>query len=261
MTLFPNFLVAIIILLLFLVIARVLRRGVIQGLKRTDRVPINVRRLLGSIVFGVVFLVGLMVALQILDLSKTVTSLLAGVGVIGLALGFAFQNVASNFISGIAIAFNERVQIGDLIEAEGRTGEIIETSLRATTLQLPDGSLFIVPNKQIFEQSFINYSDRDSRRVEIEVGVSYDEDLEAVENLVIKTITDLEVCDQAKPVQFLYTEFAESSINFTINFWIPTNDYGRYLEARNDAIKAIKRAFDQSGVVIPYPVRTVIQGK
>lgn len=253
----PNLIGAILVFFIFIYISSRVAKVVNKTIKRADNIPANVIKLLTSISRIIVIIIGFVIALSLLNLSQTVSSVLAGLGIVGLALGFAFQNVAANFISGIIMAFNRHVEIGDIIEINGEFGTIIGTSLRATTLEKPNGSLLIVPNKIVFESSFINHSDKPYRRVDIDSGISYDDELSSIEPLVKKAISTVPNLNKDLPIRFLFTEFADSSINFNVNFWITTNDYDEYLQAKNDAIIAIKNTFDKNNITIPYPIRVI----
>ncbi|MFT7557518.1 MAG: small conductance mechanosensitive channel [Planctomycetota bacterium] len=254
--LIPNIISGVVVLVVFVFLARFVRMVIRKGAKRSG-LPLTVGGFLQSIGYVATIILGIMIVLHILGLDKVVTSVLAGVGVLGLALGFAFQNVAANFISGFIMAFNKHVEIGDVIEVRGQTGKILSTNLRATTMELLDGSLYIVPNKIIFEETVINYSDRQMRRVDIKAGVSYDADLAHVEKTVLVALQTIPEMVKERPINFLFREFGDSSITFEVRFWIGTNDYALYMQAQNDTIKAIKMAFDREKITIPYPTRTV----
>ena len=200
---------------------------------------------------------GLFIILDVLKLDKAVASLLAGIGVAGLALGFAFQNIAANFISGIILAFRQPFKIGDIVEINSIMGEVRKTSLRATHILTFQGQYVFVPNKDVLENPIINYSYLGKRRIDLAVGISYADDLSKVEKVVLETVKGLDgVIDTDKTI-FDYYEFGDSSINFYIRFWIKYPDQPGYLSSRNKAIKSIKSAFDRADITIPFPIRTL----
>lgn len=252
----PNFLVAVLAMFAFVMIARFVRKMVTKLLHRTTNNQ-ALQNLLVRIVYFAILIVGLFVALGILELDKTVTSLLAGVGVIGLALGFAFQDIASNFISGVILAVKSPIQVGDIVSVSDQMGTVSETNLRVTTIKTFQGQVVFIPNSTILQNPIINYSTFGRRRIDLAVGVSYGENLRAVKKLVLGTISKMEgVVDKDKTI-FAYTGFGGSSIDFEIKFWINFSKQPNYLEAQSEAIMSIKEAFDAADIMIPYPIRTL----
>lgn len=217
----------------------------------------ELKRIVAKIVQIVVIVLGFLFALSIVELDKTVTSILAGVGVIGLALGFAFQDIAANFISGIFMASSKPFTVGDIIEVKDIQGFIQEIKLRTTTVKTFQGNDVIIPNTDLFQNPVTNYTSSEERRIDLEVGVSYSDDLEKVKNVSIEAIKSIDGLQEGKSVKVLYTEFGGSSINFEVRFWTPNGSKANWLQVRSDAIQAIKRAFDKEGISIPFPMRTL----
>ena len=254
----PNIIVSLLIVTVAYIVAKYARKGIESLLERTHLRP-TLRRLIGLTLKVVIIFIGLLVALSVLKLDKAATSALAGVGLVGLALGYAFQDIIANFVSGIFISINRIVAIGDFIEADGQLGSVIDTSLRTTTLESIHGQHVLIPNSEIFEKTMINYTTSGERRVDITCGVAYDSDLERVEEVTREVLEQLSTRDNSKDVNFFFTEFGDSSINFLCNFWIDTTHIQNYLIAQNEAIKAIKKRFDAEGFDIPFPIRTIYQ--
>tara|TARA_Y100000768_G_scaffold388986_1_gene389716 strand:+ start:10279 stop:11196 length:918 start_codon:yes stop_codon:yes gene_type:complete len=254
--LIPNIAVAFIVLIAFMILAKMAKKLVAQILPRLtkNKAVINLLTTLTS--FGVM-LVGLFVALEILNLDKTVTSILAGAGVIGLALGFAFQEVASNFVSGILIAFREPYQIGDIVKAKDYFGEVTKINLRTTSLMTFDGLEVYIPNKYLFTEPFINYTTTPTRRLDILVGISYGDDLDQVEKITREALEAIEQRDTDREIEIYFQEFGSSSINFQVRIWVEYPGHQSYLKARHTAIKNIKKAFDKNEITIPFPIRTI----
>ena len=176
-----------------------------------------------------------------LNLDKTVTSLLVGVGIIGLALGFAFQDIVANFISGVIIAIQQPFKKGDLLETNSYFGRVHKISLRTTDIHTMDGLDVIIPNKDVLQNPLINYTKTPTRRVELNVGISYSEDLEAVKKMVLQIVMKQKAVLADKPVEFFYIEFWESSINFRTRFWVESSSEGAFLENRCNVILSIKK--------------------
>jgi len=254
----PNLAVSVLVFLVVLFIAKFIRRMVRKILATTHLRP-TVCRLIESAVQFILVFAGVLIALSILQLDKAATSALAGLGLVGLALGYAFQDIISNFVSGIFISINRVIAVGDFIQADGKEGDVINISLRTTTLKSPKGYHIMVPNSHIFEETMTNYTIAGQRRVDITCGVAYDSDLDRVEKITREIIETLPARDTNQRVLFGYTEFGDSSINFFVNFWIDHVDAQHYFGAQSDAIKAIKARFDAEGFDIPFPIRTLIQ--
>lgn len=205
--------------------------------------------------------IGVFTALSVLQLDDAVTSLLAGVGILGLALGFAFQDIAANFVSGILMAIRRPFQEGDIIDTGGITGTVQEVNLRSTIIRQFDGQVVFVPNKDVFGSPITNLYGANERRVSVECGVSYDDDLQHAKQVAIEAMMDVPGRDTGRKPVVLYTGFGGSSIDFVVQFWMKnTGDHGAYLQAHSDAIMALKAAFDQAGVEIPFPIRTLDAG-
>jgi small conductance mechanosensitive channel len=213
--------------------------------------------LFSTIIYYAILGLGLFIILGILKLDKAVTSLLAGVGVIGLALGFAFQDIAANFVSGIMLAFRKPFAIGDIVKLSDFMGTVSRTNLRVTVVETWQGQEVYIPNKDVLSSPIVNYSILGERRIDLAVGVSYADSLEQVQEIIEKTLKGLEGVIRHDDMIFTYYEFGDSSINFEIKFWIKYPKNPSYLEMRSKAIKAIKKAFDEEGITIPFPIRTL----
>jgi len=252
----PNLAIALIVLMLTFVGARFIQRTTDRFLPRFSH-SVALNNLISSVVYTVALLIGFFFVLNILRLDKTVTSLLAGVGIIGLALGFAFQDIAANFISGVIIAVRKPFGVGDVVETNEYFGTIERISLRTIDIRQVTGELIKVPNRKVFENAMTIFTHYGIRRVDVTVGVSYGEDLERVQQIVKEAVTNIKGMVEKKNVEVVYEEFGDSSINLKVRFWV---HYGRqfdYVFARSEAIIKIKKAFDTNDVQIPFPIRTL----
>ena len=254
--LLPNIGVALLTILVAWIISKIVRKGLDTGLKRTP-LPIPLRGLIVKTTGFVIVSVGLFVALGVLGLDRTVMSLLAGVGILGLALGFAFQDIAANFIAGILLSVRRPIHVGDVIDTNGFFGTVREINLRSTIVESPTGQTIIIPNKQVFENPLTNYSTTRKRRIDLAVGVSYGDDLSEAKRLAVEAVEGIGVHGPDQQIELFFEEFGSSSINFVIRFWIDFRRQRQYLAARSEAIVAIKQAFDAHGITIPFPIRTL----
>jgi len=254
--LLPNFLVAVFIFVIFYIVGRQARKWLVRPIRTISHSPALVD-LMVNLVFILFFAVGLFIALSVLQLDKAVTSLLAGAGIIGLALGFAFQDIAANFVAGILMAIRKPLDIDDLVETNGHFGTVTHISLRSTIVRTTEGQHVIIPNKEIYNHPIVNYSVEGKRRVDIKCGISYGDDLEKVKKVVLEAINSIEYINREPEVSFFYTHFADSSINFTVRYWIDFQTQPDYLLAMSDGIMRIKAAFDKNDITIPFPIRTL----
>ncbi len=251
----PNLAIALIVVSLFYVISKIVKKYAGKLLLKTTSNKTIVG--LAQTIIGVSILAaGTFVALGILNLDGTVTSLLAGAGIIGLALGFAFQDIAANFISGILLSIRHPFGIGDIIETNDYYGTVQKLNLRNTMIQTPQGQIAYIPNKEIYENPFTNFTKTNERRIDVQCGVSYGDDLEKVEDVAIEAINSVKEKSD-KGVEFYFEEFGGSSINFVVRFWVDFKANPDFWVARSKAIVAIKKAFDENDIMIPFPIRTL----
>ncbi|MEQ8523705.1 mechanosensitive ion channel [Gracilimonas sp.] len=252
----PNLAVALLVVIVFYAIAKGIRKfvGKILSKVTTNKTVTNLAQtVLGVLVIGI----GVFFALSILNLDGMVTSLLAGAGIIGLALGFAFQDIASNFISGVLLSVRHPFGIGDIIETNDLFGTVQKLNLRNTVIRTPQGQIIYVPNKVVYENPFTNYTKNGERRIDLACGVSYGDDLGKAKKVALEAVEKLDQRDTSRDVELYYNEFGDSSINFTLRFWIPFEKLPQYWGAQSEAIMALKKAFDENDIMIPFPIRTL----
>ena len=256
----PNILVAIGVFILFYFLANFVRKYLKKLLTKFISQP-TLRSLISSLVSVLIIGAGLLIALHVLNLDTVLKSILAGAGVAGLAVGLALQSSLSNTFSGVYLSVRDIINIGDWVETNGFMGTVVEVNLRNTVIKEPDNNLVILPNKMVVENPFKNYGLTTQIRVILNCGVAYESDLEEVEKLAKKAISENFENDEDKEIEFHYLEFGDSSINFQVRFWINATSKLTILEARSKAIKVLKQAFDKNGISIPFPIRTVYFNK
>lgn len=252
----PNIALAILIVIVGFFLAKLIRNLLYKGMRRVTKHN-ALLSLTTNVVYVTIILIGLFIALGVLELDKTVTSLLAGAGIIGLALGFAFQDIAANFMSGIFLALRKPFKEGDIIETQEKTGVVEEMNLRATLIRSFQGQYHIIPNKDVFQNTITNYSRLGRRRIDLEVGVSYGDDLEKVKKVTLDAVKGLDYILKNQDLSLYYSEFGDSSINFSVRFWIDFSKQPDFLKAKSDAIMAVKKAYDNNDIMIPFPIRTL----
>ena len=252
----PNLVLAIFAFVVFLNLARLARRLFARVITRATE-DVGIQRLLTQLMYYVCLSVGMFVVLEILELDKAVTSLIAGLGVVGIALGFAFQDIAANFIAGVILAFKKPFNIGDVVEIDGTSGVLDRTDFRLTVIRTFQGQEVYIPNKDVIQKKIINYSITGERRIDLKIGVSYGEDLEQVMQVTLDAVKTVEGVRLDKDIIFDYYGFEDSSINFNLRFWITFPGEPSILVIINQTIIAIKKAYDAQGITIPFPIRTL----
>lgn len=182
------------------------------------------------------------------------TSFIAVIGAAGLAIGLALQGSLANFAAGVLMIIFRPFKAGDYIEGAGVAGTVEEIQIFATQLKTPDNKTIIVPNAKMMGDNITNYSAKDTRRVDMVIGVGYGDDLkkvrEILEDILAKDDRFLE--DPAPTIGVL--ELGDNSVNFAVRPWVKKEDYwGAYF----DVTETVKRRFDEEGISIPYPQRDV----
>ncbi len=252
----PNIFVALVLLIVTFYVAGFVRDWLGKFINKFSHSAALNNLVLTLLHIGML-MIGFFFVLSVLNLDRVVISLLAGVGIIGLALGFAFQDIAANFISGVIIAVQKPFGVGDMIETNDYFGNIERITLRTIDIRQTTGELVRLPNKMVFENPLTNFSIYGTRRIDLEVGVSYAEDLEQVQQVVIEALQDVKNRVKTRDIEVMFDAFGDSSINFKARFWVSYSRQVDYVSAKSDAIIKIKKAFDANDILIPFPIRTL----
>lgn len=226
-------------------------RSVRRLMRRSNLDPMLIE-FLGNIIYMVLLLAVVMAALDHLGLQTT--SLLAIFGAAGLAIGLALKDSLGNFSSGVMLILFRPFKVGDFIEAGGASGIVEQVRMFATTLRTGDNREVTVPNGQIYGSIIINYSARDTRRVDLVFGIGYGDDIATAKRIIADIMqADERILADPEPAVAL-GELGESSINFNVRPWVRTEDYWT---VRADLLEKVKLAFDANGLSIPFPQRDV----
>jgi small conductance mechanosensitive channel len=253
----PNLAIAILVILISYFLSKWLNKGT-QRLLKNKVNQIAVRRLIGKAVASIIIIGGIFIALNVMELDKTVQAIITGAGVSGLVIGLALQGTLSNTLSGIHLSFRKMVNIGDWVETNGYEGEIVSIDLNKFVLREADNNTVIIPNKLILENPLKNYGLTKTMRVIINCGVGYESDLEHVRKVAKQAIVDnFKQINSPEEVEFYYREFGDSSINFVLRFYYDIENGVQKLINTSEAIIILKKAFDKEGINIPFPIRTI----
>jgi len=252
----PNVVVALIVLMIGLFLARYVRKGsqrALKGMTKNKALTNLGTSLSTAIFFGVV----LFIILGILNLDTVLTTALAGAGVLGLAVGLALQDPMINLFSGVMMSTKSFYKIGDLVETNGFFGTIQRISLRNTVIVRPDGQDVIIPNKDIVQAPLVNFTHNPKRRIDVPCGVAYGDDLVAAKAAIQKEIQAVFGPQEDKPAEVFFTDYGDSSINFMVRVWQELYSQRDYMVAQDKIVIAIKKAIDDNGFTIPFPIRTL----
>lgn len=233
----PNLVVAVLVFVLFFLLAKLTRRFVYKLSCRLSH-KAAISNLLASLVYVIIFAIGLFTALEVLKLDKAVSSLLAGAGIIGLALGFAFQDLTANFISGIYITFRKPFDVGDVIETNGFTGNVENIQFRSTIIRTQDGLHIIVPNKDIFQKPIINHSLSTTRKIQLSLLIPYNKEPTLVLKDLIETITG-SISNISREPDIYFENIEGANLKVTITLWIDNNSIDAYNKARHEMISNV----------------------
>jgi len=245
----PNLVVAVIVLIFSVLMAFVVGRVVHRMVVRISPYG-HVARLMAGMSRLIVIAGGVILALSAMSLDRAVASLLAGVGIVGIAIGFASKDIAGDYMAGFLIHFTHPFRTGHIIQVGNFFGYVESIEMRATKCHTQQGQKVIIPNRKIIEGEIINYSISGVRRVDLPISVSYSVDLQVLEDLVIEAVESLEVRNSERPVELFYEGFNGTAVNFMVRFWTEP-EQTTFLKARSEAIKAIDHTFKAHGITLP----------
>ena len=254
-TLGVDFGVRIIVALLIFYIGRMIARSLSKGVRKVlaaREVDKILETFVSNLVYWALLIVVIIAAIDRLGIETT--SLIAVMGAAGLAVGLALQGSLSNFAAGVLIVIFRPYRVGDFVEAAGVSGSVEQVQILTTILKTPDNKQIIVPNSAIMSSIITNFSANETRRVDLTIGVSYDDDLDKVQK-TLQEIVDADERILKDPACVIRVhELADSSVNFVVRPWVASGDYwGVYW----DLTETIKKRFDQDGISFPFPQQDV----
>ena len=233
------------------IVARVIRKLFTRLSRSEKRLPIQIGRFLSKFVIALIWALTGVQALRSIGID--LVGILGAAGVAGVAIGFASQTSLSNLISGAFLVTERSLSIGDYVKTSGLEGTVESINLLSIYLRQPDNALIRIPCESIIKNPVVNYTRKNLRRCEFEVGVEYTTNLEQVQTVVHQVVKSLPILQQPAPVvQFI--GFGESSLDVRIGIWCGLADYHA---VRYSFAKALMDAFGEAGISIPFPVRDV----
>ena len=178
------------------------------------------------------------------------TSLAAILGAAGLAIGLALQGTLGHFASGILILLSRPIRVGDFVEVDGKQGTVKEIKIFQTILETLQGNTIYVPNGNVISNAITNVTEKPTRRIDFDFGISYDDDIRLARKIILDEANSDSRILQDPPVVAPVVSLGDSSVNLQLRAWVNTGDYW---DARFDLIERIKTRFDENGITIPYP--------
>jgi len=246
-----NIVTALVVFLLGRLIAKFICRSVKRLMQRSkiDEILIN---FIGNILYFALLLVVVIASLDQLGINTS--SVLAVFAAAGLAVGLALKDSLSNFAAGVMLVFFKPFKNGDFIEAGGQSGVVEEIRIFNTIIRTGDNREITLPNGQIYSGVIINFSARDTRRIDLVFGIGYDDDIKQAKELIEKTMAEDARILKDPAAVIMVLELADSSVNFAVRPWVNAGDYWG---VRSDLLETLKVKCDAAGISIPYPQQDV----
>ena len=252
----PNLIAALLLTVLFAVAVLLVRKVFTSG-PAARKFPSTVQNLLARASQAAIIIIGVLTILD--QLGVNVTSMVAGLGVAGLALSLAAQDTIANIIAGITILVDRPFREGDWIEVNGMHTSVTAIRLRTTVLTSFDNETVVMPNSSLAQASIVNYTYTPRIRVHVPIRIAYKEDVEKARKVLLDTARDDERVLREPAPLVCVTELAESSVNLELRFWI--EDSADKYPLTWEYMETCKLAFDNAGIHIPFPHREVFQSK
>lgn len=225
-------------------------------LVRDRRIRQSLKDLAVKLLTIAIWIVGLLLTAMMWFPGLTPTSALGGLGLLSVAVGFAFQDIFENFFAGVLLLWQFPFEKGDFIECEGFSGSVEDINIRMTELRLTSGELVLVPNSVLFKNPVTVLTDQHKRRQRLICGIAYHENVERVVSLLSETVSQCSSIDATKAVQCYPCEFNSSSVDIELTWWTDPNP-GQMRASKAEVLISVKAALDKAGIEIPFPYRTL----
>ncbi|MBW3620360.1 MAG: mechanosensitive ion channel family protein [Actinobacteria bacterium] len=249
----PLIAIALVIVVIGVVVGGWVARTTTRGMRRTnaDAMVVSLTSRLVRIAVVVAFL---LLALSVTGIS--VGALLASLGIAGLALAFALQNILENFVSGILLLSRKPFRAGDQIRIGELEGTVDDIDLRVTKLVDYNGELLLIPNADVFRSTLVNRTRRGMRRTVVEVGIDYRDDHDRAREVILRAVQGVDGVQKMPPPEVQVVAFGESSVDLEVRYWTDPHN-AEVLRLRDVVLRRVKSAISEAGMTIPWPIRTV----
>jgi len=253
----PDAFLSVVTLIAFILLAKFVRKIILMFYSKTIKVHQDIASIVASVIYFFFILSGVFLALQILGLESVLTKLLAGAGIIGIVAGFAFKDIASNLFAGLLLKSQQPFKKDDWVSIDNSYGAVQKLGWITTTIHTVPGQEVFVPNQLIYNTTFTNFSTFQKRRIILESGVSYGDDLEHVKSVGLDEVKNIEEVLPNEDIDFYFTKIGNSTYNFQLRFWIAFSNNNDFQKAMSEIIMRIKKRFEQENISIAYPVTTL----
>lgn len=245
----PQLAAAFIIVVAFALGSRLSRKALRPALRKSGMHATLIELLVNKIYHYALMTVGLVMALD--QLGVNVAAALAGLGVAGIAVGFAAQDTLSNIISGIMIFLDRPFLVDDWVTTGDQYGQVANITLRTTRIRTNQNTYVVIPNRMIIDQVLINHSKEGELRVDVPVGIAYKEDIDRAREVLMQAIASIEHRSARRESDVVVEALGDSSVNLLVRVWIDDGQHERPVHYA--VVEASKKALDEADIEIPFP--------
>jgi small conductance mechanosensitive channel len=245
----PKIGAALLVLLAFWLIYRVSRPAIRAALHKMGLHEALVQLMVDNLYRYALMIVSLIMAAD--QLGINMGAALAGLGVAGVALGFAAQDSVANVIAGIMIFWDKPFVVGDWIRTEGNHGKVVEITLRSTRMRTNRNTFVVIPNKTVIDAVLENYSKHGELRIDVPVGIAYKEDIARAREALLGAVRALPQVMANPEADVVVEALGSSSVNLLVRAWIEEGEQQQPVTYA--VVEASKRALDAAGIQIPFP--------
>ena len=256
MHMLPNIVIAVLVFLLFLLIASQTRK-IVQRIN-IRKYHQNLVIVLGRMVQWGLILLGVLLSVTVAFPSFTPGNLISALGITGIAIGFAFKDIFENFLAGILILVTEPFKIGDQIVFGSFEGTIEEIEARATKMRTYDGRLVVIPNSELYKGSFIVNTAYPTRRLQYDVVIGNGDGIATAKKVMLEALHGLPDVEQDPAPDVLLMAYADAGVAIRLRWWIKPPRRSDALEIQDQVLEKVKAALTWHGIDLPYPTHQVL---
>lgn len=251
----PYLVTGLLVLLLTWLVVSLFQRFASNILGRVARRE-SLRDLIVRLLTIAIWVLGLLLAAMVVFPGLTPAKALGALGLVSIAVGFAFKDIFENFFAGILILWRYPFERGDFIECEGIVGKVENITIRMSMIRKTSGELVAVPNSVLFKNPVEVLTSKPKRRVTIMTGVAYGEDVAESVKVIEQAVNNCSTVSHEHPVQIFPQGFGASSIDIEVTWWTDSKPVD-IRRSRGEVVTAVKKALDDAGIEIPFPYRTL----
>lgn len=253
----PFIIIGLIVFFVFFFLGRLVR-NIVRKVAERNKQHYNLGLVLGRLAQGVIFFIGLLVALVIAIPGFTPGQLVNVLGLSSVAFGFAFRDILQNFLAGILILLSEPFRIGDQIKINDFEGTVKEIQTRATFIHTYDGRTVVIPNSNLFTNSVTVNTANDKRRMQYDVGIGYGDSISEAKKIMLEVLKSIEDVLKDPAPDVLVVDLAGSSVNIRVRYWIAPPRQADVLHTQDIVLEKIKEALLAAGIDLPFPTQQIL---